>query len=567
MFRNNASTTNKDEAADASEKKTKTSFFSGWFKNRNNANSFSSTVAAILWGEGKPENPAPIPLIKSDRGLSLSSSSSFNRRPRRSSTLSSTSIATYESSKNLNFGRQVEGDAGKLKLPAPTENERQLLIDATENELLDAELAIRAMVKSENSRIVFRLRYKPEEFLEMNALDDISGDAAHALFTIYMYASSDITDIPPHILETSERMIKNDPSRSQAISLVCRDGGYASQVVLTKRTSKGVDVSTSEVFSLFDYADVNLRSAGQLVVDLRAMTAVRWIVKDNVSRMATYSRLSTFGVRPTRFLGAGSTAAVCEADVTSGAKIVRAAVKTIASNEVFQRESKLLKAVRGCEGLPTLIGTISDLNTVVTFPVGVPLHKTKIGVVSRGSAFCPVIRGLRALRSRGIVHRDVSPGNMIVASEDNTELGLIDLGMAQRYSSGPRSYSGARSFSSDRISGFFASQNMLWSDINVQFAYEDDLESLIKTAVWLLDCRARKMINECAGRKKLQPNDVFNMWQCVWNETKLGMDAYSFLETNVRPLVGVDMDLDRIDAMYDKVSEWLQGIKVITVYQ
>lgn len=297
-----------------------------------------------------------------------------------------------------------------------------------------------------------------------------------------------------------------------------------------------------------------------------ALSMLRFCVNSYIINTPSKDRFKRRGVEVQSFLGSGSTATVCEGILvmqpstiskrqTSGDfKKRRVACKSVTSSRtLFERETSFLRLLRDCDGISSLVMAFEDTKTIVTEPVGTPLHRIRVNEIRErgaGVVFIPVIRGLQMMRKRGIVHRDVSPGNMILVptdtsdemkSEDNSntssshQLVLIDLGMAQKYSARAKAYSGARSFASDRICAILWREgDNKWTDRAISFDFEDDLESLVKSAIWALDPAARRLVNEIAGSKHLNPKQVHDMWQRVWTETWLGTRALQFLKDTVR---------------------------------
>jgi len=283
--------------------------------------------------------------------------------------------------------------------------------------------------------------------------------------------------------------------------------------------------------------------------------------------ICTSSSLSRRGYAFKGMLGSGSTAVVCEVvDKVTGSSFAAKSVDP-QHRERFEAERRALnrlsfvglmgdddgQSTGVVEGVAKLREVLDDTLTIITAPVGVALNRLPWGSIRSARPFAAIARALGALSrssvagdySRGYLHRDVSPGNIIVVSSSahtpravvshephHHELVLIDFGMAVENTGRPEMYSGSRFFASDQVCRALIMGNNInsadWHSREIVFTPLDDLESLLKTALWTLDFESHGIVSRAAKdhnhnlvparhpADRLTPSDVLGIWSRVW---------------------------------------------------
>jgi len=504
------------EPAERSEKGT--AFFS-WLRKR----SFGSAISSLFWGDEARDVPSA--MVKPSTGNSQPLKRSLNCEGGVSQ-CSSTRSKDTTSSPCGHDGDKKDCCQKKISHPVdflPLELSNlpvceRLKLDHTDsvNDLDALECHLKRTIREFSPDLIVRARPSSNASKELFVHESAEDATCDALFAIFLEGDSMM------VHHWNERVLNDDVCRPCSNGLFTKNNSI--RLVQTKRTSlKNYETRVSSERRLVD--DDHISS--------EACSMVKWMIHTLLAGIPTRARLvREYQLIPTRYLGSGSTACVCEAKQGDAAQ----ALKVIQSVQVFERESRLLKSISGFEGLPRLVQLIPQYRIIITEPVGHPLHRTRVGDVKLATVFTSVVKGLEGLHlTKGIVHRDVSPGNLILVSDE--KLCLIDLGMAQRYSNKERAYSGARSFASDRVCEVLVVDGgNKWVDKAIRFDFEDDLESLVKTVVWTLDREARRLINSRAGSKRLTPAEVLRVWERVWVDTALGRSAFLFLETHLRPM-------------------------------
>ena len=98
------------------------------------------------------------------------------------------------------------------------------------------------------------------------------------------------------------------------------------------------------------------------------------------------------------------------------------AAVTTASDQVKKERSELF------DGLPTLMRRFAEGDATKNSPVAVK-RESKSRVRRLAEIFRDAARGLHHLHERGVIHRDISPGNLMVTANDHRVL-VMDLGLA-----------------------------------------------------------------------------------------------------------------------------------------
>ncbi|KAH9260366.1 hypothetical protein BASA81_001536 [Batrachochytrium salamandrivorans] len=220
---------------------------------------------------------------------------------------------------------------------------------------------------------------------------------------------------------------------------------------------------------------------------------------------------------PKTLLGVGSTSSVCQLQDGRVAKSI-----DFAHVDKFEAEKKILGVVSGLTNVAQLESAVNESLVLVTTPAGVSLNRLPWGSFRNGQGFAHLALALQEMATRGVVHRDVSPGNIILVEEAgaNSSLCLIDFGAAMMVPSGDskRAYSGSKFFASDSVI------RQLSSTWNQSIAYEfaDDLESLVKTVVYMIDFECRNLLSlAIQSNSSPAPGEVYQCWQRIW-QTNVG---------------------------------------------
>jgi len=98
------------------------------------------------------------------------------------------------------------------------------------------------------------------------------------------------------------------------------------------------------------------------------------------------------------------------------------AAVTTASDQVKKERSELF------DGLPTLMRRFAEGDAAKNNPASAK-RETKSRVRRLAEIFRDAARGLHHLHERGVIHRDISPGNLMVTANDHRVL-VMDLGLA-----------------------------------------------------------------------------------------------------------------------------------------
>ncbi|MDR3022283.1 MAG: serine/threonine protein kinase [Clostridiales bacterium] len=113
-------------------------------------------------------------------------------------------------------------------------------------------------------------------------------------------------------------------------------------------------------------------------------------------------------------------------------------VSTNRSLQRFKHEAKTLVSLKNTDGIVSVQDFFSANNTayiVMEYLDGISLktyHKThgNIGMSKLCELILPVIDGLQHVHQQGIIHRDISPDNIIITKQNTVK--LIDFGAAKR---------------------------------------------------------------------------------------------------------------------------------------
>ena len=116
-------------------------------------------------------------------------------------------------------------------------------------------------------------------------------------------------------------------------------------------------------------------------------------------------------------------------------------------------------------------------------------------------------------------------------------------------------YSGTKFFASDAICEQL--QDADWSDHRISHQYVDDLESLLKTALYILDFECHNIVtlavrqqNAKTGGTLARPKDVLHTWNRIWSTTQLGTIFKA----------QIDFIRRNPELAHDHVVQWLQNI-------
>ncbi|KAF9143412.1 hypothetical protein BGX30_000478 [Mortierella sp. GBA39] len=125
------------------------------------------------------------------------------------------------------------------------------------------------------------------------------------------------------------------------------------------------------------------------------------------------------------YLGGGTFGAVYEVVDRFGKISALKAPKRTSRPEIIQREIDLLKAVKGCTNVVEFLSEVNDPNEGRCLRFEMCLHRdflqllTKRGALTRPEVLYfgrQILEGLHAIHSKGIIHRDMKPENILVAS-------------------------------------------------------------------------------------------------------------------------------------------------------
>ena len=122
-------------------------------------------------------------------------------------------------------------------------------------------------------------------------------------------------------------------------------------------------------------------------------------------------------------LGIGSTSVNAKA-VSNDDEMYSVKIVDFSSHKTFQTELKVfemlsesLEESKESIGLPKLFGFDLDLQLLATKPIGRSLNKIPWGTLRTGDLFVSIVQALKMLHERNIMHRDVSPGNIVLVHQ------------------------------------------------------------------------------------------------------------------------------------------------------
>ncbi|KAG9072156.1 polo-like kinase 3 [Linnemannia hyalina] len=139
------------------------------------------------------------------------------------------------------------------------------------------------------------------------------------------------------------------------------------------------------------------------------------------------------------YLGGGTFGAVYEVVDRFGTISALKAPKRAAKPEIIQREIDLLKAVKGCTNVVEFLSEVNDLKQGRCLRFEMCFHRDFLQLLAkRGALTRPevlyfgrqILEGLHAIHSKGIIHRDMKPENILVAS--GMTLKIADFGWGLR---------------------------------------------------------------------------------------------------------------------------------------
>jgi hypothetical protein len=355
----------------------------------------------------------------------------------------------------------------------------------------------------------------------------------------------------------AEQQLTVDSGRTSALTAVCN--------VEQIRFARTVRSSTSRTgfkttFSpLFPFVVVE---EDQFQVSKECLDAFRGVV-DQTYSICTSTRLARYGYSFVSNLGTGSTAVVFEVVKSSPAQDASneplvAKIVDFSHCEPFEAERDILSvlAVKSgdeevIEGISQLREVVPQLQMIITSPVGTSLNKLPWGSIRSGVLFVRIVSALKSLSRRGVIHRDVSPGNLVL--DENSKLFLTDFGMATMHEHEGQTYSGSKFFASDAVCRVLDEH---WHQSKIKFGYLDDLESLLKCVLWTLDFECNNIINRAAkengGKIARKPKDILSIWSTVW-KTSVGKRFKHVISTMRRKD-------DSTEDPHNYVASWLEGL-------
>lgn len=305
-----------------------------------------------------------------------------------------------------------------------------------------------------------------------------------------------------------EEQLAGDLLRVCALHVACST--HAIEFLKTTRTQQTSKFKTQSLSSapFVSFANAQYQVPRQVADSLDAMLEHAKLLATTTSPKAA----------PKSLLGVGSTSSVCQLQDGRVAKSV-----DFAHADKFESEKKMLTLVRGLANVAQLEGSVDESLVLVTSPAGVSLNRLPWGSFRNGQGFAHLALALQEMAARGVAHRDVSPGNIILveaqAAEPNSSLCLIDFGAAIALSNNANKhkYSGSKFFASDSVLGELSA----W-DQSVAFGFADDLESLVKTVVYMIDFECSNLLSLAIQAKSgATPGDVLECWRRIW-QTNVG---------------------------------------------
>ncbi|KIM74543.1 hypothetical protein PILCRDRAFT_828099 [Piloderma croceum F 1598] len=193
-------------------------------------------------------------------------------------------------------------------------------------------------------------------------------------------------------------------------------------------------------------------------------------------------------------LGYGSYAQVFKATEQESGKVVavkKSRVSLRVERTILKHEGHILQFLQGHPSIPEVYayGRFEHFEYLSMELLGKCLGDMDLesNELPRGKVFLiakEILSALKHIHSRGIVHRDVKPDNIMVSLNDAPRFFLIDHGIARPYRAGmPRRYNPIEE--RRHIVG-----TLTWASLNAHSGYDlsrrDDLESLAYTLLFLL---------------------------------------------------------------------------------
>jgi hypothetical protein len=358
-------------------------------------------------------------------------------------------------------------------------------------------------------------------------------------------------------VQYAEQQLMVDSGRTSALTAVCNVQQIRFARTIRSSTSRtGFRTTFSPIFPFVVVED------DQFQVSKECLDAFRGVV-DQTYSICTSTKLARYGYSFVGNLGTGSTAVVFEIVKSSPAQDASneplvAKIVDYAHREPFEAERDILSVLaaksgdeEAIEGICQLREVIPQLQMIITSPVGTSLSKLPWGSIRSGVLFVRIVSALKSLSRRGVIHRDVSPGNLVL--DENSKLFLTDFGMATMHEQEGQIYSGTKFFASDAVCRVLDEH---WHQSKIKFGYLDDLESLLKCVLWTLDFECNNIINRAAkengGKISRKPKDILSIWSTVW-KTSVGKRFKNVISTLRRK------DTSSED-LHDYVASWLEGL-------
>lgn len=153
-------------------------------------------------------------------------------------------------------------------------------------------------------------------------------------------------------------------------------------------------------------------------------------------------------------------------------------IKTFHWRASFEVELKALRTLKGVAGVPDLIAVSDECLALLAAPIGTPLRHYLDKSVCLIKVACGLVYTLRNTHGLHIVHRDISPNNIIVG--EGWQGLLIDWATSSSTTAVETEYQGSTLFASNAVLKVCSSVPAE-SPISLMYEKYMDLESLVKT--------------------------------------------------------------------------------------
>jgi len=307
-------------------------------------------------------------------------------------------------------------------------------------------------------------------------------------------------------------LLKRQPFRTSVITILCN-----AEYIRFARTTFSSKYLTGMQTSLTNAFPMVISTEGCSHISPQALRGMIQILVE-ARDTCTKSRLRAIDYSFLNLLGTGSTSVVFEAMKLATGEVCCVKIVKQSHESSFLNELKALEALKGVgnKALPALVHKDLSLRMIVFSNIGQSLNKLTWGSIRSGSHFQSIAKAMQLVHQLGFVHRDVSPGNLVL--NQDTSLGLIDFGTSISFSDEACLYSGSKFFAADGICQLLGSD---WTARKVRFQHVDDLESLMKTVLWSLDLDCYNTISYAITQTKVTPQEVLLTWNQIW-KSQLG---------------------------------------------